>query len=262
MTKTISCANFKGGTGKTTLCVNIAGYLAKKTRGNKILVVDFDPQGNATSALGIDGNSLEYSIYDCILNECEGYQGVPLTHTILETDIDNLHLVPSELNLSAITMIMSNIKNRVSILHQILQPVKKYYDYILIDTPSDSGLFMFNSLRAADEVIVPIDSSIFSLEALQKFKIYCEDVQEMTDHGIEKITVILNRYTKVKSSNKGNLKSPSEEIEMAVKQMSYPFFTVPDSLLVYRSQREGLPISHYSPNTKIGKFYEQIANSL
>lgn len=263
MTKTIAFANLKGGTGKTTLCVNIAGYLAKSSNGGKILVVDFDPQANATSGLGIDGTTLESSVYDAILDQCEGYIGVPITQIILETDVENLHLAPSELNLGAASMVMQQAKNKVGILNQILQPIRQFYDCILIDTPSDTGLFVFNSLCAADQVVVPIDSSIFSLEAIENLKIYCRDIEQMNSHTINQFTIVLNRYIKAKSTSKKPRKpSASEEIESLVKKMSHPLFIVPESLLIYRAQQQGLPISHHAPTSKLGQAYGAIANYL
>ncbi len=265
MAKTIAFANLKGGTGKTTICINIAGCLTLIHPTNRVLVVDFDPQANATSGLGIDENSLENSIYDVVLNECQEYQGVPITQTILETQIENLHLVPSELNLAAASILMQQTKDKVGILNRILAPIKSYYDYILIDVPSDTGLFMLNSLRAADEAVIPIDGSIFSIEALEKFQIYCQDIQEMTGHKISRFMVVFNRYTKSKTSSQSKKSSKNsiyEEIEEGVKKMSYPLFKIPESLLIYRSQQEGMPISHFSPSSQIVKNYLEIANYL
>lgn len=111
--KIIAFANHKGGTGKTTSCINTGGYLAKK--GNRVLVVDFDPQANATFFLGINNKSLKYSIYDAVLQKC-GYKGVPLT-VILSTG-ENLRIAPSEMNLSVGEMIMHRAKNRMGILVQ------------------------------------------------------------------------------------------------------------------------------------------------
>lgn len=260
MTQTITFANLKGSTGKTSLCENIAGYLAKSKKA-KILVVDFDPQGNATSGLGIDSNTLENSIYNAILNQCNSYDGVPITKIILQTDVKNLHLVPSKINLVALSMTLQNVTNRVSVLYRILEPIKQFYDYILIDAPSDSGLFILNSLRASDEVVVPLDSSIFTLETFENLKIYCQDIEQITNHVISKLTIILNRYIKSRTK-KSHTSSISEDIETQVLAMSHTLFAVPDSILVYRSQLQGLPISHCAPSSKLGKGYAAIANYL
>lgn len=101
MSRTAECivlANHKGETGKTTSCLSIAGYLANS--GKKVLVVDFDPQANTTSGLGIDTIAVKYSMYDAVLDQCNGYEGVPITQAILETDVEKLHVVPSELDLA------------------------------------------------------------------------------------------------------------------------------------------------------------------
>lgn len=259
----IAFANFKGGTGKTTTCINVSGSLAKHRNSSKILVVDFDPQANATSGLGIDDKTLEYSIYDSVLDQCKGYAGVPITQIIVETEVENIHLAPSELDLSAAPMVMQQTKDRVGILNRILEPVKGFYDYILIDVPSDSGLFMLNTLRAAQHIVVPLDSSVFALEALEKLLTFSQEVEEMSGHATDKFTIVLNQYKKSRSSTRKTANpSPSEEIEAQLQTMGYQVFTVPESILVYRSQQAGMPISHYEPNSKIAKAYERIANSL
>lgn len=259
MAKCIAFANIKGGTGKTTTCINIAGHLARSNTVGPVLVVDFDPQAHATSGLGIETSSLEYSIYDAILEKCEGYSGVPITQIILETEVENLHLVPSELNLGTMPMIISQVKDKVGILNQVLEPIKSFYDLILIDTPSDSGLFMLNSLRAASEVVVPLDSSIFSLESLENLLSYSQDIEEIIGHSVNQFTLVLNRYIK---SKRGTNKSPSAEIEEILEREPYPLFVIPESVLIYRSQAAGLPLSHYDPKSKISGVYQAIAKSL
>ena len=122
MSKRAQCivfANHKGGTGKTTTCLSIAGCLAGS--GYKVLVVDFDPQASATSGLGIDGMSLRASMYDAVLDQCEGQEGVPITQVILETDMENIHIAPSELDLGVAEILMQRSRNRTSILHRIME---------------------------------------------------------------------------------------------------------------------------------------------
>ena len=262
--KCIAFANLKGGTGKTTTCVNTAGYLVKSQEDCQVLVVDFDPQANATSGLGIDETTLEYSLYDAVLDQCDGYSGASITQIILGTHVENLHLAPSELNLGSAPMLMSKVKDPVSVLAKILQPIKQFYDYILIDVPPDAGWFMFNSLCCADRLVVPLDSSIFSLEALAKLQLYCRDIQEIKGKTHE-LTLVLNQYKKSKSKSSLPPKklSPCEDIEQELKKMSAPLFLIPESILIYRSQQEGVPISHYpSPTSQIGKAYQAIAQHL
>lgn len=266
MTITAHCiafANFKGGTGKTTTCINVAGALATQQDQSKILVVDFDPQANATSGLGVDGTTLEYSIYDAVLDQCEGYTGVPITKIIVETGVENLHLAPSELDLSAVPMVMLPTKDRVGILNRLLEPIKSFYDYILLDVPSDSGLFMLNTLRAAQHLVIPLDSSVFALEALEKLSTFSQEVEQMNNHVIESFTIVLNQYKKSRSSTKRTTNpSPSEEIASQLKAMDYKVFPVPESVLVYRSQQAGMPLSHHEPASKIAQAYDEIARYL
>ena len=108
----IALANQKGGTGKTTSCLGIAGWLAKE--GNRVLVVDFDPQANATSRLGIDTMALRHSVYDAVLNQCDGYRGVPITRVILETEFDYLHLAPAELDLAVAEAVIQRTRRRAT----------------------------------------------------------------------------------------------------------------------------------------------------
>lgn len=261
MSESIAFANHKGGTGKTTSCINIAGYLAKS--GHKVLVVDFDPQANATSGLGIDSHSLKYSIYDAVLNYCNGHEGVPINRVILATDIENLHIAPSEIDLSVVEVFMQNSVNRDNILSRILKGVKSVYDYILIDLPTSSGLLTINGLCALDHLIVPVDPSIFSIEALDNLKLSINDVKRLSGHSINKITAVLIRYIKpaLLSRISGRL-NPSQEVERRLKEMFHSVYVVPDSAEIYRSQKEGVPLSHFAPNSDAGKAYEKITNEI
>ena len=260
-TKRISFINNKGGTGKTTSCLSIAGYLAKW--GSRVLVVDLDPQANATSGLGIDGMTLNYTLYDAILDQCNGYIGVPITHVILETCIGNLHLVPAELDLAVGQVLMQHSESRAGMLRQILKSIEEYYDYILIDTPPSSGLLMINSLYASDHVVVPLDPCVFSLEALDHLDLFFRDVGRVYGHSIDNSWAILIRYVRPKPFSRILRKHhPSKEIEARLRKLFSTVFVVPESLEIYPSQREGLPISHYAPTSKAGRAYESIAEGI
>lgn len=254
--KLISFANHKGGTGKTTSCVSVAGWLAKW--GKKVLVVDFDPQANATSGLGIDGRSLQSSIYDSVLGRCGGYENVPVPQVILATDIENLHLAPSEFDLSAAEVIMHKSKRRTDILSRILEDVKPLYDYILIDLPTSTGLLKINGLCASDHVVVPLDPGVFSFEAIHNLKATFLDIKKMTGHSINEFTVCLIRHKKYRTG----VKSPSQEIEAKLKELFDAVFTVPESVYIYRAQKQGIPVSHYAPKSTAAKAYEEIAKNI
>ena len=248
----IAFTNHKGGTGKTTSCLSIAGCLAKS--GSKVLVVDFDPQASATSGLGIDVASLQHSIYDTVLAHCDGYTGLPIKRVILETDVKNLHLAPSELDLAVAEVMIQSLKKKASVLQQILVEVKPLYEYILIDLPPSVGILTINGLYAANQVVVPLEPGVFSLEALDNLKIIFKDIERMTGHSLNQVTVIMNRYVKQNIFSRIFYKhSPSSEILARLRQIFNIVFTVPDSTQIYLAQQKGLPLSHYAPESEAGK---------
>lgn len=251
----IAFANHKGGTGKTTSCLSIAGYLAKS--GSRVLVVDFDPQANATSGLGIDRSTLKHSMYDVLLNQCDG-GGVPITQVILETDVKNLHVAPSEFDLAVAEFQMLNARNRANLLNAALDKARPFYDYILIDLPPTSGLLTINGLCAADHAVVPVEPSIFSLETLADLKKSFTEIHQRTGHSIRPIAAVLIRHVKAQVRKP----NASTEIEASLREMFDPVFVVPAAEEIYQTQKEGLPISHFAPRSGVGRAYEKIAKSI
>lgn len=160
MAKIISIANQKGGVGKTTTAVNLSAALAVLEK--KVLLVDCDPQANATSGLGIDPDALEKSVYDCILGQ------TPVTEVITETDTPNLDLLPTRIDLVGAEVELINEKGREQFLGRALAPIKSSYDFIIIDCSPSLGLITINALTASDSVIIPIQSEYFALEGLGK----------------------------------------------------------------------------------------------
>jgi len=160
MARIISLANQKGGVGKTTTAINLAASLAALDR--KVLVVDFDPQANSTSGFGIDNRKLETTIYDCIIN------GADPDTAIVATEIDNLELIPSNIDLVGAEIEMLNTENRESILKNVIKNISGIYDYIFIDCSPSLGLLTVNALTASDSVIVPVQCEYFALEGLGK----------------------------------------------------------------------------------------------
>ncbi|OGP49692.1 MAG: hypothetical protein A2Y79_05230 [Deltaproteobacteria bacterium RBG_13_43_22] len=265
MTKRAKCivfTNQKGGTGKTTSCISVAGFLAKT--GNTVLVVDFDPHANATSGLGIDGTSLKYSIYDAVLSQCNGYQRVSLTQVILDTGIENLHLAPSEPDFIAAEVIIQDENDKTAILNKTIEVMRSSYDYILIDLPPTSGLLTINGLCACDHAVIVLDPCIYSLEAFDGLRTLFNVILEMTGHPIDRITVVLNKYVKQDDVFKILLgrHTPSEEIEAALRKTCKDVFTIPESAKIYESQKAGLPISHYAPSDRAGRAYEVLTRHI
>ena len=160
MGKIIALANQKGGVGKTTTTINLAASLAALEK--KVLIVDADPQANASSGFGIDVKALKQSIYESLIN------GLEPDKAIIKTEMDNLDIFPSHIDLVGAEIEMLNLEKREHILQNLLLPLKKQYDYILIDCSPSLGLITVNALTAADSVIIPFQCEYFALEGISK----------------------------------------------------------------------------------------------
>ena len=170
MGRIIAITNQKGGVGKTTTAVNLAATLAEA--GQKVLLLDFDPQGNASSGLGVERSEIRSSIYDVIT----GNSGIE--ETILRDWMENLDLIPADMSLAACDAELADVENKNLILRGALRPLREKYEYLLIDCPPSLGTITVNALSAADTVLIPIQCEYYALEGLRQVLSSIEIVQE------------------------------------------------------------------------------------
>ena len=185
MGKIISVANQKGGVGKTTTTVNLSTILAKK--GKKVLLIDADPQGNATSGLGVE-KEVEFSTYDILVNDTE------LQETIESTVIKNLYICPANMSLAGAEVELVSMMSREQRLKEKLEKVKESFDYIFIDCPPSLGLITLNSFTASDSVLIPVQCEYFALEGLGQLLNTVNLVKKHLNKDIEIEGALLTMY--------------------------------------------------------------------
>ena len=186
MTKIIAVLNQKGGVGKTTTAINLSAYLAKTEKN--VLLVDFDPQGNATSGVGIAKDSLDTTIYEALLDP------QILATAIKETDTEHLFILPANASLAAAEIELVNMPSRETKLRELLSAA--HYDYIIIDCPPALGLLTINSLVAANSVLIPVQAEYYALEGLSQLLTVIQRVRETLNPEVELLGVLLTMYDK------------------------------------------------------------------
>ena len=186
MGKIIALVNQKGGVGKTTTSMNLAASLA--TLEKKVLLIDADPQANASSGLGVDLSQIDASIYQCLVSK------IDVREAIYTTDIENLDIIPSHIDLVGAEIEMLNFKNRERVFKNVLEPIKGEYDYILIDCSPSLGLMVVNALTAADSVIIPVQCEYFALEGISKLLDTIRIIKRKTNPSLSIEGFLLTMY--------------------------------------------------------------------
>jgi len=247
VSKTIAILNQKGGVGKTTTAVNTGTYLAKA--GKSVLLVDLDPQGNATSGLGIDKGQLTETLYDALFN----HETAP--NILLDTQIEGLKILPSNANLAGAEVQLVSSLQRELQLRQMLEQFD--YDYILIDCPPSLGLLTINALSAADFVLIPVQTEYYALEGLGQLLSVIDRVKSAINPGLEILGVLLTMYDARTSL--------SDQVMNEVKKhfAGKVFETViPRNVRLAEAPSFGTPISEHDKWSKGARAYKQLAKEI
>lgn len=249
MGKIIAICNQKGGTGKTTTAINLASSLALASK--KTLLVDIDPQGNTTSGLGIDKNSLKASIYDSLLNHLQ------ISEIILKTQVANLELAPSNIHLTGAEIELVSLDNREKQLKAVLEPIASNYDFIFIDSPPSLGLLTLNSLVASDSVIIPIQCEFYALEGVTQLLKTIQLIKERLNPGLEVEGVLLTM-----ADFRTNLTSEViNEIRNYFKERVYQT-VIPRNIRLSEAPSFGKPVVLYDKHSIGAKRYEELAQEV
>jgi chromosome partitioning protein len=244
-----ACTNQKGGVGKTTTVVNLAAYLALS--GTRTLVIDLDPQGNATSGLGVDRRSLERSSYEALVDR------VPVGELVIETSVAGLDLVPSTVSLAGAEVELVGVPARERRLAASLAELDSTYERVLIDCPPSLGLLTLNALTAADGVLIPIQTEYYALEGLSQLVNTIRRVREGLNPRLEIDGVLLTMY-----DARTNLSAQvASEVRRHMNGSVYET-VVPRSVRLSEAPSHGLPIALYDPASRGATAYRELAGEV
>jgi len=246
MANVISIVNQKGGVGKTTTTVNLSAYLA--VHGKKVLVIDMDPQGNATSGYGLDKRELDTSVYDVLVNE------TPITDVIRSTNRKNLDICPTNINLAGAEVELVSAMSRETILKRAVDTISHKYDYVMIDCPPSLGLLTLNALAASTDVIVPIQGEYYALEGLTQLVDTINLVRKHLNPTIGIFGVVITMFD-------GRTQLTKQVVEEVKKYFGEKVFRtlIPRNIRLAEAPSYGKTIAEYDPKSRGGQSYNELA---
>ena len=250
MGRIIAIANQKGGVGKTTTSINLSACLAEM--GKKVLVIDLDPQGNTTSGFGIDKSEIENTVYELMLDECT----IKESMTKVE-NIENLSLIPSNVNLAGAEIELLGINEKEYILKNAVDYIRDDYDYIIIDCPPSLNMLTVNAMTTADSILVPIQCEYYALEGISQLIHTIDLVQERLNANLKIDGVVFTMYDARTNLSSDVVNTVKENLNATVYQT-----IIPRNVRLAEAPSHGLPINLYDPKSAGAESYRNLAKEI